>query len=345
MEKKSRVVVAMSGGVDSSTAAYILKEEGYDVIGATMRLLDDEKTTLAIKDAKDVCKSLNIEHYVFDLRKEFKEIVIKNFIDSYKQGLTPNPCVLCNKIFKFGIFYKKAQEELQADYIATGHYAFVENGKLKASDTINKDQSYFLYGIEKDILNKIIFPLEHYQNKEEVRELAKKAGLSVNSKKDSQEICFIPNDDYPTYLKKHLHEKIKPGNIYLEDNTKVGKHKGLIYYTIGQRKGLNISYKEPLYVLKIDTKNNSLIVGPNKSLYKDKLLASNINTLVDKLPSKTYAKIRSRGDLVEANIEQVQDKLIVTFKEKVRAITPGQSIVFYNEDKICLAGGIIEKTL
>ncbi len=345
MKNKKRVVVAMSGGVDSSTAAYLLKEEGYDVVGATMQLLDDEKTTQAIKDAKEVAKNIGIKHYVFDLRKEFRETVIANFIDSYKKGLTPNPCVLCNKMFKFGIFYKKAKEELKADYISTGHYANIENSKLKACNTLNKDQSYFLYSIDKNVLDKVIFPLKDYHDKNEVRNIAALAGLDVSNKKDSQEICFIPNDDYAKYLENNLKNKPLPGNIYLEDNSLIGKHRGLIYYTIGQRKGLNISYKEPLYVLKIDIENNSLIVGPNKSLFKDKLQATNINILVDKLPQKALAKIRSRGPKEEVKIEQINDKLIVTFKKPVRAITPGQSIVLYDETDTCLGGGTIEKTL
>ena len=324
MDKKL-VVVAMSGGVDSSTTAYLLQKEGYNIAGATMRLIDDEK---AINDAKEVCQKLGIKHYVFDLTKEFKEIVINNFIESYKSGQTPNPCVLCNKKFKFGLFYQKAKEELNADYIATGHYAKVENGKLISSNTINKDQSYFLYGIDKEVLKHVIFPLEKYKSKDEVREVARSAGLSLSNKKDSQEVCFIPNDDYPKYLEEYMKEKAKPGNIYLEDNTIIGKHHGLIYYTIGQRKGLNISYKEPLYVLEIDTKNNALIVGPNKSLFKTQLLANNINILVDELPSNVLAKIRSRGDKQEATIEKEDDKILVTFKEPVRAITKGQSVVF-----------------
>ena len=344
MDKKL-VVVAMSGGVDSSTTAYLLQKEGYNIVGATMRLIDDEKTEKTINDAKEVCQKLGIKHYVFDLTKEFKEIVINNFIESYKSGQTPNPCVLCNKKFKFGLFYKKAKEELNADYIATGHYAKVENGKLISSNTINKDQSYFLYGIDKEVLKHVIFPLEKYKSKDEVREVARSAGISVSNKKDSQEVCFIPNDNYPKYLEEHMKEKAKPGNIYLEDNTIIGKHHGLIYYTIGQRKGLNISYKEPLFVLRIDTKNNCLIVGPKESLYKDKLRANNINILVDDFSGKILAKIRSHGPKEEVVIEKDQDELIVTFKNKVRAITPGQSIVFYHEDGTCLGGAIIKEAL
>lgn len=340
-----KVVVAMSGGVDSSTAAYLLKKEGYEVIGATMKLLNDKKTEKAITDAKNVCNSLGIKHYVFDLEKEFKDTIIANFIESYQKGLTPNPCVLCNKKFKFGLFYQKANEIFQADYIATGHYAKIENGKLKESNTKNKDQSYFLYGINKNLLNKILFPLENYNNKDEVRAIAANANLSTSNKKDSQEICFIPNDDYPTYLKQNLHKSIEQGNIYLDDGTLIGKHHGLIYYTIGQRKGLNISYKEPLYVLGIDTKNNALIVGTNDKLYKKSLIAKDINILVDNLPNTVYAKIRSHGQKVKANLERNNDKIIVNFEEPVRAITKGQSVVFYDEENTCLGGGIIEEEM
>lgn len=342
---KKKVVVAMSGGVDSSTAAYLLQKEGYEVIGATMKLLNDEKTKKAIIDAKNVCDSLGIKHYVFDLEKEFKDTIIANFIESYKKGLTPNPCVLCNKKFKFGLFYQKANELFQTDYIATGHYAKIENGKLKESNTKNKDQSYFLYGINKNLLKKILFPLENYSSKDEVRAIASSANLSTSSKKDSQEVCFIPNDDYKSYLKQNLNKKIEPGNIYLDDNTLLGKHQGLIYYTIGQRKGLNISYKEPLYVLKIDTKNNALIVGENNKLYKTGLIAKNINILVDELPSTVYAKIRSRGPKEKATLEINNDKIIVKFEKPVRAITKGQSVVFYDEENTCLGGGIIEEEI
>lgn len=343
MNKK--VVIAMSGGVDSSTAAYILIKEGYDVVGATMKLIDDEKTNQSIIDAQEVCQKLNIKHHVFDLVEEFKKIIINYFIDSYQNGLTPNPCVMCNKEFKFGLFYKKAKEELDAEYIATGHYAKIENNKLMESETLNKDQSYFLYGINKDILKYIIFPLEKYKNKNDVRKIAKEIGLKVSDKKDSQEVCFIPDDNYPKYLENNMTNKIKPGNIYLEDGTIIGKHKGLIYYTIGQRKGLNISYKEPLYVLKINTHNNSLTVGPNKSLYKSKLIANNINILVDELPSQAMAKIRSRGQKEEVTVEQSNNKIIVTFKNPVRAITKGQSVVLYDKNNVCLAGGIIEEAM
>ena len=338
-----KVVVAMSGGVDSSVVAYLLKQEGYDVVGATMKLIDNDSTNQSIRDAKDVCDSLEIKHYVFDLVKEFKNIVISNFIDSYKNGETPNPCVVCNKYFKFGYFYEEVKK-LGYDYMATGHYARVIDDKLVFSNTSNKDQSYFLYGINKDVLNHVIFPLEKYNSKDEVREIAKKANLKVFSKKDSQEVCFVPNDDYKAFLEGKI-DNIKSGNIILTDGTILGKHNGLINYTIGQRKGLNIGYKEALYVVDLDTVNNNVIVGTNDDLMHDKLIAEDINLLVDELPNELYAKVRSRGNLKEVNVVLEDNKMMVTFKEKERAITKGQSVVLYDKDKTCLGGGIIKEIL
>ncbi|MBQ7136771.1 MAG: tRNA 2-thiouridine(34) synthase MnmA [Bacilli bacterium] len=342
MNKKT-VGIGMSGGVDSAAAAYLLKEQGYDVVGITMKLIDDDKSNISINDAKEVCSILGINHYVIDLQKEFKDIVITNFIDSFKNGITPNPCVVCNKHFKFGLFYDKARE-LGCDLIATGHYAKIENGRLYRADVIEKDQSYFLYGINRELLNHIIFPLQGYKNKEEIRTIAKKAGLTISHKKDSQEICFIPNDDYKSFLNNNLTKEIIIGDICLKDGTVLGKHSGLINYTIGQRKGLNISYKEPLYVTMIDKENNRVIVGSNEDLFSDTLLATNINLLVDKkeLNKDIYAKVRSRGQLRKCKVEFLSNNDIkVTLLEKERAITKGQSVVFYDNDNCCLGGGVI----
>lgn len=344
MERKT-VAIGMSGGVDSSVAACLLKDKGYNVIGVTLELLDNEETKKSIEDAKAICKKIDIKHYVCDLKKEFKEEIVQDFITAYKQGKTPNPCVLCNRLFKFGLFYKKALE-LGADYISTGHYARVKNNRLMMSLADGKDQSYFLCQIKKEILPKVLFPLNEFQSKEEIRTLARKYQLPVSEKKDSQEVCFIPNDDYKTFLKKNGQEEVE-GKIILTDKTVLGNHKGLFNYTIGQRKGLNISYKEPLYVIQLDTKNNNLIVGTNNELFNQELIATNMNYLVEKdefFKTKLFAKIRSRGNLEEVDtVTEEQNRLKIKFKDKLRAITPGQLIVFYNENKECLGGAYIEK--
>lgn len=343
--KEKTVIIGMSGGVDSSVAALLLKQQGYTVIGATMQLLDNEETKKSIEDAKEIAKILDIKHYVWDFRKEFKDQIINHFISSYQNGQTPNPCVICNKKFKFGLFYQKARE-LGVTYIATGHYAKVENNHLVMSNVDGKDQSYFLCQIEKEVLPHILFPLNQYKSKDEIRQIAQENKLPVSMKKDSQEICFIPNDDYKAFLQNKI--KFQPGNIVLKDQTTLGKHQGLYQYTIGQRKGLNISYKEPLYVIELDTKNNNLIVGSNNDLMKKVLTASHMNYLTEKedlTKYPIYAKIRSRGTEEEVeNIKENEDNtLTITFKNPIRAITPGQFIVFYNNKKECLGGAYIIK--
>ena len=337
------VGIGISGGVDSSVAAYLLKKQGYKVIGITMKLIDDEKSNASINDAKEICNILDIEHHVIDLQEEFKNIVINNFINAYKNATTPNPCVVCNKFFKFGLFFEKAKE-LGCNYIATGHYAKIKDGKLYMADVLEKDQSYFLYGVSKNVLNHIIFPLQGYNNKEEIRKIAEEVNLPVSKKKDSQEICFIPNDDYKLFLEDKV-EKI-PGNICLEDGTVLGRHNGLINYTIGQRKGLNISYTEPLYVIRLDKENNEVIVGKNEDLFCDSLIATDFNLLVEKeeFNDIVYAKVRSRGKLRKCMVQLLKNNEVkVEFLEEERAITKGQSVVFYNNDNCCLGGGIIKE--
>ena len=357
---KKRVLLGMSGGVDSSVSAIILKEQGYEVIGATMKLWEDKNNPevesgccsfSAVNDAKRVCDQLGIPHYTLNCEDEFKTHVIDNFINCYKNAGTPNPCVECNKYLKFGAFYRKALE-LECDYIATGHYAKTEFSDkynqyvLKMSDEKAKDQSYFLYGIPKEVLPKMLFPLKNMSSKEDVRKIARKNNLQVADKKDSQEICFIPDNDYGKFLEQNL-EKLPPkGDIVLEGSNEIlGKHKGLIYYTIGQRKGLGIAYKEPLYVIKLDSKNNKVIVGTENQLYNTTLKANNVNILLnidlDK-PINVKAKIRYRSKPAEAVLE-MDNKNIATlnFKEPQRAITNGQSVVFYIDENIVLGGGVI----
>lgn len=350
----------MSGGVDSSTSAICLLEKGYEVIGCTMRLWEpgDENPdcessccgVTAIYDAKRVCDKLGIPHYTLNYKKEFKCKVIDNFIEEYRNAHTPNPCIECNKHLKFGSLYQKAKE-LECDYIATGHYAKIEFSEkynqyvLKKSNEEKKDQTYFLYVMPKEELEHIIFPLQDNKSKEETRKKAEENGLIVARKKDSQEICFIPDNNYHTFLKQNM-EKQKPGNIILKTGEILGKHTGLANYTIGQRKGLHISYKEPLYVVKLDIINNQVIVGTENDLYSKELTATQLNWLIKqidpKVPIKCKAKVRYRAKEEEAIVEEKEKgKVKVIFTKPQRAITPGQSVVFYDEEGIVLGGGII----
>lgn len=387
MNKK--VLLGMSGGVDSSVSAILLQKQGYEVIGATMRLWEDEKVEKenneensenskinksektmdnsvdsSISDAKKVCEKLGIEHHVFDLREEFKKRVVNNFICTYMCAKTPNPCVECNKFMKFDAFYKIAKE-LGCEYIATGHYAKCfyleeyESYVLTKADAEEKDQSYFLYGIDKEILPHVIFPLSDFNNKEEIRKIAEENGLEVAKKKDSQEVCFIPDNDYIGFLRREhakdnenimndikLKENIvsKNGNIVLSSGEVVGKHTGLVNYTVGQRKGLGVSYKEPLYVLKLDKEKNEVVVGTEKELYTDTLYANELNFLLNIKDGinnlEIEAKIRYRAKPAKAILNVENGIAKVKFYEEQRAITPGQSVVFYLNN-IVLGGGKI----
>ena len=301
-------------------------------------------------DAKRVCDKLEIPHYTLNCEEEFQTHVINDFIACYETCKTPNPCIECNKYLKFGVFYQKAIE-LGCDYISTGHYAKIEYSEkyrsfvLKKSESDKKDQTYFLYSIPKEVLPKMLFPLENYKTKEEVRKVAEKYELKVAHKKDSQEVCFIPDNNYGKFLTQKGKVKPKKGNIVLqEDGSILGEHEGLIYYTIGQRKGLGVSYKEPLYVIKLDKEKNEVIVGTEEKLYRKELYATDLNFLLDIDLSKGIeieAKVRYRANPAKATLWVEQNRAKVVFKEPQRAITPGQSVVFYLED-VVLGGGKIE---
>ena len=333
-----RVLLGMSGGVDSSVAAILLKEQGYEVVGVTMKLLNNE---FSDEDAKKVCKSLNIEHYTVDYTEEFNEKVIKDFCNCYANCKTPNPCIECNKYFKFGLMQEKAKE-LNCDYIATGHYAKTEFSEeynryvLKKANSLSKDQSYVLWNMPKDLVSKVLFPLSDYTDKNDIREVALKYNLPVANKKDSQDICFIPDGDYKKFLEEYSNIKPIKGNIVNTEGEILGKHKGLYYYTIGQRKGLGISNEVPLFVLGFNKQKNEVIVGEESKLYKKELIAEDVNlVLFDEIkePLRVMTKTRYSAREFSSTIYPTEDgKIKVVFDEPQRAITPGQSAVFYIDD-------------
>lgn len=361
---KKRVLLGMSGGVDSSVAAILLQQQGYYVIGCTMCLWEPEQEkckkqkenedscceSQAVKDAKKVCEKLNIPHVTIDCKKQFEEKVVKPFVQEYKEARTPNPCIECNHYLKFGVFYEKAKE-LACDFIATGHYASIvfsekyQQYVLKKAQEEKKDQSYFLYTISKEILPHIMFPLQSYKDKQEIRKIAEENGLAIADKKDSQEICFIPNNDYQYFLKQYGNQVSQKGNIVLKGQKVLGEHQGLMNYTIGQRKGLGISYLEPLYVIALDKEKNEVIVGLEKELYQQELYAKEVNWIIpygkdEKIACK--AKIRYRSKEADCMVYPKEDKAKIRFKEPQRAITPGQSVVFYDAQGIVLGGGKID---
>lgn len=343
MEKK-KVLLGMSGGVDSSAAAVVLKNQGYEVIGVTMQLFGKNEEN--VKDAQAVCKNLGIQHYVFDYSEEFLNTVIADFLEQYKNGRTPNPCIVCNKFLKFGKMVEEAKK-LGAEYVATGHYATVDfDGEiytLKKSKADKKDQTYVLYNLTQELLKHIVFPLGDFESKEEIRNLAKNAGLDVANKPDSQEICFIPDNDYAKFIEERI-GKFKEGNIVDKSGKILGRHKGIIHYTVGQRKGLGISNVEPLFVISINKEKNEIIVGEEKDLYTNELFAEKMNYIsgiIPKAGTECSAKIRYAAKAVKCRIYPQENNMVkVVFEEKQRAITPGQSVVLYNED-IILGGGII----
>ena len=349
---KKKALIAMSGGVDSSVAALITKNAGYDIVGCTMKLYDaedSERTCCSLNDildARNVASKLGAKHYVFNFKDEFKNKIIDKFIDFYGNGKTPNPCVDCNKYMKFDKLFDRANV-LNCDYIVTGHYARIENkdGRyfLKKAIDKNKDQSYFLYQLSEEQLKKILFPLGEY-TKDKIREIALENEF-VNAKKpDSQDVCFVPNGDYKKVIETISNKKYEEGDFLLKDGTKIGRHKGIINYTIGQRKGLNISYKKPLYVVDIDVKNNNVILSDDDDLYRQNFIIKNYHFVSRDIMEKVFycdIKIRYHHNEQRAKVEIISDTLMkISFLEPQRAITKGQSAVLYDGEYV-LGGGEI----
>ena len=345
MENK-KVLLGMSGGVDSSVSALLLKKQGYEVIGTTIEMFEGNTNTS--EDAKSVCNELEIEHHTYDCKEQFKTKVIDDFISCYGCCKTPNPCIECNKYMKFGIMYEKAKE-LGCNYIATGHYANTEYSEkygrwvIKKSKAGKKDQSYVLWSIPKEVLGHIIFPLAEFENKEDIRQIAEEYKLKVANKPDSEDICFVPDGNYKKFLEENSNIKPKVGNIVNSKGEILGKHTGLYNYTIGQRKGLGISYKEPLFVIGFNKEKNEVIVGVEKELYSNEILVTDINLLLfDEIQDWIEVEVKTRysAKSAKAKIIQQRNDIKVIFDEPQRAITPGQSAVFYIED-IVLGGGKI----
>lgn len=377
MKKKPKVVVGLSGGVDSSVAAFLLKEQGYDVIGVTMEMWrpnekyvrenlakgqvreevagqdfqeSDYGVSAAVKDARQVARSLGIPHYVLDFREEFKAHVVDYFTAEYLAGRTPNPCNMCNRFVKWEALLNRAGE-LGADYVATGHYACIDklpDGRYSICNSVTalKDQTYALYNLTQEQLAHTLLPIGQY-TKEEIRRIAAENHIPVAGKPDSQDICFIPDGDYAAFLEREVADKIPgEGNFVNKEGKILGRHKGIIHYTIGQRKGLGIAIGHPVFVSEIRSESNEVILGENEDIFSDTLVCSHINYMgMEELtePRSCTAKVRyaHKGD--ECILEKIgEDRIRVTFKKPVRAVTPGQAVVFY-DGKYVLGGGLIER--
>lgn len=352
MNNKQTVVVAMSGGVDSSVAAKLLLDQGYNVIGLTLRLwgakISEQGVSIAESDAACVAKILGIEHHVFDCSEYFYNTVVQNFVQEYELARTPNPCVYCNKIIKFGLLFEQAMK-LGADFLATGHYVqkYVHPSTnihyLQTATDLSKDQTYVLYNISHDKLAKCIFPLGKY-SKPQVRKLAKEYALPVFNKPDSQEICFVPNDDYRSFIAAHGRAEIKIGKFVNPKGEVMGEHQGLLNYTIGQRKGFNMGFGKRVYVVKLDKDKNQVVLGDDNEVFASRLQLKDLIFVDGRNAQAEYnlmAKIRYNAKPAPATVIVMDDRAEVIFDQPQRAITPGQSVAFY-EDNVLVGGGVIE---
>jgi tRNA-specific 2-thiouridylase len=342
---QKRVAVAMSGGIDSSVAVALLKNQGYHVFGITM-ILHSKPDKERSSTLKQVTESLGIPHHTIDLRRHFRRHVIKPFCSEYGQGRTPNPCIACNQYIKFGLLLNKARK-MGADYLATGHYARIETGTndyrlLKGVDH-GKDQSYFLYTLGQEQLRYLLLPLgELYKN--QVRRIARELGLSDSVGHESQDICFIPDNDYRSFIAGYV--PCQPGDIVDTNGKVIGKHSGLAYYTVGQRQGLGLASDKRFYVLKLDAKNNRLVVGSQSYLLSNSLTANQLNWIFGKSPQDgdgITAKVRYKSPEAAASLHLDQDTAEVSFSQPQRSISPGQAVVFY-QGEVLLGGGTIESS-
>lgn len=358
MEKK-KVVIGMSGGVDSSVAAWLLQQQGYEVWGVTMQIWQDENPEeieenggccglSAVDDARRVANQLNIPYYVMNFKKDFKEKVIDYFMDEYLHGRTPNPCIACNRYVKWESLLKRSLD-IGADYIATGHYAQIAqlpNGRyvLKKSATSAKDQTYALYNLTQEQLSHTLMPVGAY-TKDQIRKFAEELGLQIANKPDSQEICFVPDKDYAGFIEENSDAKIPEGNFVTSDGTVIGRHKGITHYTVGQRKGLNLSMGKPVFVLEIRPETNEVVIGDNTEVFSTTLYANRLNWMAmeDLEGEKRFlTKIRYNHAGAMCTVRKVgEDKVECVFDEPVRAVTPGQAVVFYEEDYVVGGGTIL----
>ena len=354
----AKVMVGMSGGVDSSVAAKLLIDSGYDVTGVTLKLFDggdiseDFRTCCSlsdVEDARSVCYRLGIDHFVFNFKEAFRKKVINQFTESYLNGKTPNPCIECNRHIKFDKMLRRA-EELGFDYIATGHYAervydYKTNRYiLKRPKDRSKDQTYVLYGLTQYQLSKTLFPLGEYE-KSDIRRIAEAAGLINSRKPDSQDICFVPDGDYASFIKKNTGAEIKEGNFISADGDVIGRHKGIINYTIGQRRGIGISIGKPAYVTDKNALENTVTIGDESNLYKSEITAYDVNLIsLDSISDemRVTAKVRySRNEQAAVVIPSGNGEVLVKFDEPQRAITPGQAVVLYDGEYVAGGGTIL----